>query len=297
MRFRPTIRVQLLALVMTVALPMIWLLGYSIYDDARQRAAAVKSTAHTLADIASADVERVLQSNRDILVQMSRRPLIRKVDARHCDQVLWDFRQLFPKSANMTVVDMHGTAICSAVPQPGGKPVSVARAAWFKKSLATDGFVVSDPFFGPITGRWVTVLTYPIHDDQGHKIGFLGLPLDLALYEPNLSNAPLIPGSTIGVITANGTMVWRNLDTEKWVGKDLSEDENVRRILSLKHGEMEGAGIDSVPRFYAITPVKEVDWYVYVGIPTSAVYLPLKETLLRNVLLRLLSSLLILGVA
>jgi diguanylate cyclase (GGDEF)-like protein len=295
MKFRPTIQVQLLALVMAVALPMIWLLGYSIYDDARQRAAAVKSTAHTLADIASADVERVLQSNREILVQMSKRPLIRKVDARHCDQVLWDFRQLFPKSANMTVVDMHGTAICSAVPQPGGKPVSVAKAAWFKKSLATDGFVVSEPFFGPITGRWVTVLTYPIHDDRGHKIGFLGLPLDLALYEPNLSHAPLIPGSTIGVIAADGTMVWRNLDTEKWVGKDLSEDENVRRILSLKHGEMEGAGIDSVPRFYAITPVKGVDWYVYVGIPTSAVYSPLKETLLWNVLLGLFSALLILG--
>jgi len=297
MKSRLTIQVQLLALVMAVALPMIWLLGYSIYDDARQRAAAVKSTAHTLAEIASADVERVLQSNRDILVQMSKRPLIRKVDARHCDQVLWDFRQLFPKSANMTVVDMHGTAICSAVPQPGGKPVSVAEAAWFKKSLATDGFVVSDPFFGPITGRWVTVLTYPIHDDHGKKTGFLGLPLDLALYEPNLSSAPLIPGSTIGVITADGTMVWRNLDTEKWVGKDLSENENVRRILSLKHGEMEGAGIDSVPRFYAITPVNGVDWYVYVGIPSSAVYSPLKETLLWNVLLGLFSALMILGVA
>jgi len=295
MKFRPTIQVQLLALVMAVALPMIWLLGYSIYDDARQRAAAVKSTAHTLAEIASADVARVLQSNRDFLVQMSKRPLIRKVDARHCDRVLWDFRELFPKSANMTVVDMRGTAICSAVPQPGGKPVSVAKAAWFKKSLTEDGFVVSDPFLGPITGRWVTVLTYPIHDDQGHKIGFLGLPLDLALYEPNLSSAPLIPGSTVGVVTANGTMVWRNLDTEKWVGKDLSKNENVRRILSLKEGEIEGAGIDSVPRFYAIEPVNGVDWYVYVGIPSSAVYSPLKETLLWNILLGLFSVLLILG--
>lgn len=295
MKLRPTIQVQLLALVMAVALPMIWLVGYSIYDDARQRAAAVKSTALTLAEIASADVERVLQSNRDILAQMSKRPLIRKVDAKHCDPVLWNFRQLFPRSANMTVVDMHGTAICSAVPQPGGKPVSVAKAAWFRKSLATDGFVVSEPFLGPITGRWVTVLTYPIRDDQGKKAGFLGLPLDLALYEPNLSSAPLIPGSSVGVITADGIMVWRNLDTEKWVGRDLSGNENVRRMLSLKEGEMEGAGIDSVPRFYAVEPVNGVDWHVYVGIPSSAVYSPLKETLLWNILLGLFSVVLILG--
>jgi diguanylate cyclase (GGDEF)-like protein/PAS domain S-box-containing protein len=297
MRSRFTIRVQLLALVMAVALPMVWLLGYSIYDDARQRAAAVKSTAHTLAEIASADVERVLQSNRDILVQMSKRPLIRKVDARHCDQVLWDFRQLFPKSANMTVVDMHGTAICSAVPQPGGKPVSVAEAAWFRKSLDEDGFAVGAPFFGPITGRWVTVLTYPIRDDRRNKTGFLGLPLDLALYEPNLSRAPLIPGSTVGIITADGTFVWRNLDTEKWVGKNLGDSETIRKILAVKHGEIEGMGIDSVPRFYAVTPIKGMDWYVYVGIPTSAVYSPLNEALRRNVMLGLLSLLLILGFA
>jgi sensor histidine kinase YesM len=197
----------------------------------------------------------------------------------------------------MTVVDLQGTAICSAVPQPGGKRVSVAKAPWFKKSLAEDDFVVSDPFFGPITGRWVTVLTYPVHDEQGTKTGFLGLPLDLALYEPNLSNAPLVPGTTVGVITAQGVMVWRNIDAEKWVGENLSGHANVQKILAVKDGTIDGVGIDSIPRFYAITPVKGADWYVYVGIPTSIVYAELHGMLLRNGLLGLISLSLILAVA
>ncbi len=297
MHLRLTIRAQLLALVMAITLPMIAIFAYTIYGEAQQRIAAAKSVARTLAVVASSDVDRVLKSNRDLLVQMSKRPLIRKADAKHCDQVLWDFRELFPKSANMTVVDMRGTAICSAVPQPGGKPVSVTKAAWFKKSLAGDGFVVSDPFFGPITGRWVTVLTYPIHDDLGVKNGFLGLPLDLALYEPNLSNAPLVPGTTVGVITADGTLVWRNIDTESWVGKNLNGNANIQKILAVKDGEMEGIGIDSVPRFYAITPVKGAGWYVYVGIPTSTVYAQLRITLFRDALLGLVVLLLILGIA
>ncbi|MFA6921336.1 MAG: EAL domain-containing protein [Gallionella sp.] len=297
MKLHFTIRAQLFLLVMAIALPMIAIFVYTIYEDAQHNIAQAKSTARTLAMVASSDVDRVLKSNRDFLVQMSKRPVIRKMDRQHCDQVLWDFRELFPKSANMTVIDLSGTAICSAVPQPGGKPVSVARAAWFKKSLVEDGFVVSEPFFGPITGRWVTVLTYPIHDDLGNKIGFLGLPLDLALYEPNLSNAPLVPATTVGVVTADGTFVWRNIDTEKWVGKNLGADQHIKKLLALKEGELEGVGMDLVPRFFAVTQMKGANWSVYVGIPTGIVYSQLRATLFRNVMLGLISMLVILGVA
>ncbi len=295
MKSRLTIRVQLLSLVTAVALPMIGILSYTIYDNAQQHIVEAKATAHLLSVAAAADVDRVLTTNRDFLVQISKRSLIQKMDAKHCDQVLWDFRELFPKSANMTVIDMHGTAICSAVPQPGGKPVSVARAPWFQKSLDADGFVVSDPFFGPITGRWVTVLTYPIRDEQGHKIGFLGLPLDLALYEPNLSNAPLIPGTTVGILTADGTFVWRNLDTERWVGKNVSDDATTQKLLAGIEGEMQG--LDSTSRFYDVHPVKGAGWIVYVGIPTSSVYSQLHAVLFRNALLGLISIVFILGVA
>ncbi|HLP98950.1 MAG TPA: EAL domain-containing protein [Sideroxyarcus sp.] len=290
-----TIRTQLLALVLAIALPMVGILAYTIYDNAQQRVVEARLTAHMLAAAAASDVYRVLVSNRDFLVEMAKRPLIRKMDAKHCDQVLWDFRQLFPKSANMTVIDMQGTAICSAVPQPGGKPVSVAQAAWFKKSLAQDGLVVGDPFFGPITGRWVTVLTYPIRDEQGRKIGFLGLPLDLALYQPNLTNVPLIPDTTIGVVTADGTYVWRNHDTEKWVGQKHGDNKTLRNLLAGIDGEMEG--IDSIRRLYHVDRVEEVGWMVYAGIPTSYVYARLYDALFKNVLVGLVILVFILGAA
>ena len=290
-----TIRTQLLALVMAIALPMVGILVYSIYDNAQQRIVEAKLTAHMLAASAAADVNRVLLSNRDFLVQMAKRPLIRKMDARNCDKVLWDFRELFPKSANMTVIDMQGTAICSAVPQPGGKPVSVAQAPWFKKSLATDGFVVSDPFFGPITGRWVTVLTYPVRDEQGRKIGFLGLPLDLALYEPNLTNVPMIPETAIGIVARDGTFVWRNLDTEKWVGQKRSENKALQKLLTGVEGEMEG--IDAVQRIYHVDQADTSGWLVYAGIPTSHVYARLYAALYKNIMLGFVSLLFILGIA
>ncbi len=290
-----TIRAQLILLVMAISLPMVGVLVYTIYENAQQRVVEAQSTAQMLAMTAASDIERVLISNHDLLVQMSMRPQIRKLDPKNCDNVLWDFHQLFPKSANMTVIDISGTAICSAVPQPGGKPVSVANAPWFKKSLAHDGFVVSDPFFGPITGRWVTVLTFPIHDALGRKIGFLGLPLDLALYVPNLSSVPLIPGTDIGILDSKGTFVWRNLETEKWVGKRLEENIAIQKILRGTEGEM--IGVDSVHRLYHVDNVNDVDWKVYVGIPTEFIRAQLRQSLLRNAMIGSVILVLILMVA
>lgn len=297
MKLPYTIRAQLLILVTAIALPLVGLLAYTIYDNAQQRIVEAQAIARTLVAATSSDIDRTLIANRDLLMQLAKRPLIRKLDGKHCDQVLWDFRELFPRSANMTIIDMQGTAICSAVRQPGGKPVSVAGAAWFKQSLAEDGFVVSEPFFGPITRRWVTVLTYPIRDNDGKMIGFLGLPLDLASYEPNLSNAPLVPGTSIGIVTAGRTFVWRNIDTEKWVGKNLGNNKEFEKILAVKMGAMEGIGFDSVSRFYYVSPIAWADWYVYVGIPTSSVYSSLKAALIRDALLGMASLLLILGFA
>ncbi len=294
---RLSIRLQLLALVAAVAVPLVAILAYTIYGNSRQAVAEAKANAHVLAVVAASDVTRILAANRDVLKQIAKRPIIRAVDSKHCDPVLWDFMGMFPKSANMTVIDTDGIAICSAVPQPGGKPVNVSKAEWFKRSLAGDDFVVGKPFFGPITGRWVTVLTYPIHDDSGKKAGFLGLPLDLALYEPNLSGAPLIPGTTVGIMTSEMKMVWRNIEPEKWVGKDIGYLENAKQLLAMKSGEREGVGLDGTNRFYSITPVEGVDWFAFVGIPSDSVYSHVRDILIRNALMGVFSLLGFIGFA
>ncbi len=277
-----SIRKQLLLLVLAVLLPMVAAIAYTIYNNAQQRVAQARSAARVLAVVVAADVSRVVATNRDLLIQLGKRPLIRAVNGSRCDPVLWEFHELFPRSANMTTIDIRGEAICSAVPQPGGKNVMVDQAPWFKRSLMENDLVVSDPFFGPITGRWVTVLTYPIRDDAGKKTGFLGLPLDLALYQPNLSGAPLSPGTTVGIVTAKGVFVWRNLDTENWVGKSVYERPVFQKMLMVKDGEYSGIGVDGTPRLYSVVPVKGLDWYVFVGTPASVVYEQMYANLLRN---------------
>ncbi len=188
------------------------------------------------------------------------------MDPLKCDPLLGDFHQLFPSFANLATVDLNGLAPCSGVPQPGGKPVSVARTEWFKRGLAERRFLAGNPFYGPITGRWVSVLVQPVWDAQHALLGFIGLPLDLANFDPHLSGAPLPEGTRFGLIGGDGTLVWRNVDPEQLVGKYVGDHPGPRETLRVKNGEFASTGTDGVERLYSVTPIPVVNWYAYVGV-------------------------------
>jgi PAS domain S-box-containing protein len=282
---RFSIRSLLLLLVTAFTVPALALLGYTIYGNAQQRVAETQAAARMLSVVAASDVNRVIQSNRDFLAQMAKRPLIRAFDERRCDPILRDFREIFPLFANMFIVAPGGRLECSIKPLAGGKPVSVADAEWFQQAVKKKRFLVGKPLIGRITYKWVSVLTYPVRNERDEYVGVIGLPIDLAQYQPNLSGVPLPPGTTVGVQTAEGVLVWRNIDPEKWVGKNVGDLKVWRELHHIRDGLGEGVGLDGVHRFYAIKPVEGVDWFVLIGIPSEPAYALARRELVGNLLM------------
>ena len=272
MRILQTLRAHLFALVLATLLPGAVLLAYLIYDDMQRSIAEAKSSLRTLVRITAAGTSRFLTTNRESMELFAKRPLVQTLDSTRCDPVMYDFRDLFPRFANLTTIILDGTAVCSAVPQPGGKPVNISKTEWFQRALTEQRFLAGNPFIGPITGRWVSVLVAPIRDEQKMLKGFVGLPLDLKLYAPSLEDTRLAPGMRMGIITADGHLVWRNEDQENLIGKYIGDVPVVRTTLATKDGNYEGTGTDGIDRIYAVAPIPEVDWYAFVGIPTTALY-------------------------
>ncbi|MDO8931975.1 MAG: ATP-binding protein [Rhodocyclaceae bacterium] len=292
-----SIRSLLLALVAAVVLPLVAMLAYSIYEESRHGVEQARTSVRTLAKIIAANTSRTLATNREALETLARRPLMRLVDGARCDPILADFQSLFPRFANLTTIDMNGLAVCSAVPQPGGKPVNVARTEWFRRALAEKRFLAGNPFLGPITGKWVSVLIAPIVDDGNDIKGFMGLPLDMSAYDPNIAAAPMAPGTRYGILSANARLIWRNEDPEKLLGKDVQDLGIVRQTLATRDGEYEGTGSDGVHRFYAVAPIPEADWYAYVGVPSQPIYAAAYANAIRNSLLGLVALLGFAGLA
>ena len=292
-----SIRSYLLLLVGAFAAPLVSILAYSIYADVERNVGVTKASVRSIAIAVAANTRRMLATNQIALENLAKRPRIRALDEKHCDAILQNFHELFPQFANLTTIDLTGRIPCSAVSQPGGSPVSVAKTEWFQRAAAEKRFLVGNPFIGPITGKLVSVIVSPIRDERNGVIGFLGLPLDLSVFDPQISAAPLLPGARYGLFSDNNVLIWRNEDAEHLVGKNMQGMEITKKILAIKDGEFESLGTDGVRRIFSVVPVPEANWYAFVSVPEAAIYSEPKRRAIFYTMLAVAALLAIAGIA
>jgi hypothetical protein len=127
-----SIRAHLLRLVVAMGIPLAGVAGAGIFADMQQTIANAKLALRTLANTMVGNTGGKLAHARQTLERLAARLLVRLVDPRNCDGILKDLLALNPDYANATYTNLDGVAVCSAVPQPGGKPVNVGKAPWFQ---------------------------------------------------------------------------------------------------------------------------------------------------------------------
>ena len=289
------LRQYLYILAAVVALSLLGVLGFTIYVNTQHAVTEEQSRLRTLSIIIASNTTNVLEQNKEALELIAKRPAIQAMNPAKCDPILKEFHSMFPHFANLATVDLHGTAPCSGVPQPGGKPVSVANTEWFKRGMAEQRFLAGNPFYGPITHRWVSVLVQPVRDARDELQGFIGLPLDLANFDPHISDAPLPEGTRFGIIGGDGTLIWRNVDPEQLVGKYIGDQPGPRDTLLVKNGEFKSTGTDGLERYYSVVPIPMVNWYAYVGVESRHVFASTMKSALDNSLLALV-NLVVIGI-
>ncbi len=268
---RASIRSHLLLLVLAVSVPLVAVVGYGIYHDLQQAVAYSKTSMRTLASMMVANTGGRIARARQTLEILADRPLVKRVDPDHCDPALKDLHALNPGFSNVVYTDLAGVAVCSALPQPGGKPVNIGQTPWFRKFLQEQRFSVGQPHVGPITGKWVSVLSAPIRNERGELVGAIHMPFDLKTYDPNIPVQHLPPETRYGFFADDGIMIWRNLDPEGVIGTRPNAAA-ARRIVEMRDGEFEGLAIDGVTRFFSVVPMPETGWIAFIGVPATTVY-------------------------
>lgn len=278
-------------------LPLVALITWAAYQERiEERQQALDST-YRLAQIAAGNVDLFISDAKTMLSSMAGRPLIRAVDPARCDPLLKDFHTLHPQFADIGVTNPAGQVICSAMPQPSGQTVSVAQSAWFREVMQAKSFVVGQPFIGPITKKWVSVLAYPILDDRGEVSGVLALPIDLVRYQAPLSAVELPPGSVITIIDRTGMMVARTLDPGNWVGRSARGTEIGDLVLAMGNGKVQARGSDGQERIYGFTRIATAGWYAYAGIPAAVAFAPIDSRIQANLLFSLAILIVVCGLA
>jgi PAS domain S-box-containing protein len=271
-----SIRGHLAVLLIALAVPLVALVGFNIFSELQDAVEQAKLSLRVLASTMATNAGRKITDTRTMLERLAARPRVKAADADRCDEVLQELHSLSPGYSNIVYTDIHGRTLCSAHPLPDGRTVDVGGTEWFRKAAQGGRFSIGTPHFGPITGKWVTVFSLPIRNDDGKMVGLIHLPLDLDAYDPGIPVDFLPADSRYGFVDADGAMIWRNLDSGKATGIEPDAD-TVRRVIAAREGEFESVADDGIVRYFSMMSVPESGWVAYIGVPRDSIHAHARE--------------------
>jgi PAS domain S-box-containing protein len=262
----------LVGLVLASLLPSIALVAFWIQAETNDDIEAARSHIRTLALANAVNTGRVLGETRHLLSVVAQRPQVRRLQRDRCDPLLADFRNLAANVSNLITVNLAGEVVCSAQPLPPDQPLSAAGSDWFRSALREAQFVVGAPMLSPLTHKWISVVAYPLLGEAGHPIGFVAASLGPEAFQPDFSAATLPVNTRYGILAADGTLIWRNIDPNGAIGRKGTLSPMTRKLLATVNGTVDGTGSDDVHRFYAIVPIAEGNLYGYVGVASKPIF-------------------------
>jgi len=230
---------RFLVLVLLALLPAI---GLTIYNASRMRQAAltdIEKNVERDATLIAGEVERLIESTREILTVFSRFDQIHSPDPDTCSSYLAVLRIDFTRYMNIGIADKDGDIICSALPFQG--TVNVADRDYFQQAMRTYDFAVGAYQIGRITNHPTINMGYPILDDRNRPAGVVYAALDLGELRSSLKETfSSLAGSTdISIVDASGRILSRYPEEKGLIGHDFREFSLVMPILGKGHGIVE----------------------------------------------------------
>src|SRR5258706_1784489 len=166
-----TILSRLFLLVAVALLPAIAIQMYNEFDLRRARQVEVQSQALSLARLAAAEQQQIVQGIRQVLIAMSELPSIKTRDSQACDAYLAAIQQRFPAFIRFLVTDLNGRSFCNT--NTDHRPINIAARPYFASILKTGEFTVGEFSKGLATGRKIVQFALPFYGDDGRMGGVI----------------------------------------------------------------------------------------------------------------------------
>ena len=289
-----SIRAQLLLLVLAVVLPAAGIFVFFIAGEAADARDAAYAKLNIVAGNTATRLDRILHEQEAVLARIAQRPGVRALDAHDSDHAVGEFLDLHPEFNNLGVRDLRAHNIYSYLPNPSS-PQEARDFPWFREGIGSGKFTVGNAFRGRLSGRWVSVLTYPVRDDAGKVSGLVNMSVDLLkLNERVFQQAPR--SALEMVLDRDGRFLLRSSDPAAWIGKPLSGPQ-ADAIRDRSAGFFSTRGMDGVQRLHAVATVPGTGWRVFAGEPEDEVFADYRARLLRGTAIGLAALLLVLALA
>jgi len=294
-----SVRARLLILVLLVIIPALGLIIYIAREGRLQGFDQARESTLKLAREATIQQQRSISQTRDFLSELSQYPEIKHPKAKACPALLTKKLNEHPEYANFFVLTLDGELVCSARPFAGR--VNASDRVYFQLAVTRKSFSVGEYQIGRVTGKATLAFGHPVLDETGKFIAVLAASLGLTHLSDLIKDTRLPKGSAMLLLDSKGTVLVHYPDPQRIVGKSMTEQPLVRRLLAAKGEEVgQEVGLDGVHRLYAFAPIRvgsDTRAYLGVGIPIEVAFADADRMLRRNLILLGLVSLLAFGAA
>lgn len=190
-----------------------------------------------------------------------------------------------PQIDNLAVWTESGANVGALDERVRAKNPDAAPRNFFKGAMRSDDLVVEAPVKSIANGESVAIFAVAIRR-AGKVFGVVTATAKLNSLGTMLSpDRSMPPGAVVTVADTGGVVIARSLDPTQWIGRRLvASGVRPSNGALRRSGILDGPSADGIDRIGGFTATTRVPWLVYVGIPTGAALLPVKERLLENVL-------------
>ena len=260
-----TLLTRLFLLVAIAVLPAIGIQLFTEYRLRDGRVSELHQQMLTRVRLISALEDQLIDGTRQLLIALSRLPVIQTGDAAGCNDLLQQLTAQDNAYRTIGVLDMQGTSYCNGAGiQPRPLPPGT-EPPYIRDAINSRGFVVGDFGIGRASGLPLLQLGYPvIVDGEIRAVIVAGINIQ-SVADTLQSKIPA--GYELFLADRHGTVLLHLPDRGDWTGRQIPTIFTPYMNLP-EDGTMEAVGADGVARIYGYDPiVKPPDGvFVVVGL-------------------------------
>ena len=270
-RFRFGIQFRLLLVTSAIGLLFVLYIAFNTTRQSARDRQHVREEMRLLAGLAGSRLDDHLGDVTQLLNTLAETLPVEAADIERNNVTLHRLAPQFP--ANISGVSLwaaDGSSLGSSEFAPAGTRLNAADRAFFIAAMHQPSIATEAPVRLHKGGEWTAVLALRIVR-EARTIGVISIATRLQTLPHLLDpDEALPPGAVISLIDADGHMVGRSLDAERWIGQPAPMDRTLLlRRLAEGRGSAENVGVDGVPRIAGFARARAVPWLVYVGIPVD----------------------------
>lgn len=255
LKLQPSLRVRLILLVLAAMLP---LCSWSVYNSVRESRAdleSARSNLQTLAALASAWQDQVVESARYLLTAVGQAPGLDTADAAECKAYFQKLRGSFPAFINFGLLGVDGYTRCHSNLNAPARVYAGDRVV-FREVMRTGQFVIGGYIVDRLTGRDALVFGMPVKGEGGQLVGVAFASLDLEQMGQSMQALRLPTDARLTVVDPHGLVLVSNGKIPVPLGVPVVDSVLKEAIKTFRPGVAEGQDFWGEDRIYAYTSIQ-----------------------------------------